>query len=207
MIVFLLSIIKEKKKIMNLRSLPMMMTWSRVVLIPVFLICYYAPIEDARYWAGLAFMVAAITDWFDGYLARKLGVDSKLGAFLDPVADKLIVAAALIVVAAEYHDNIYVIISAVLIMMREIGISALREWMAENNAREVVAVSNLGKLKTASQLAALTWLLYGGELWGVNWGELGFPMLYFAATLTVITWIQYTKAALPEIIRSVKSEG
>ena len=71
MIVFLLSIIKEKKKIMNLRSLPMMMTWSRVVLIPVFLICYYAPIEDARYWAGLAFMVAAITDWFDGYLARK----------------------------------------------------------------------------------------------------------------------------------------
>ncbi|WP_026329630.1 CDP-diacylglycerol--glycerol-3-phosphate 3-phosphatidyltransferase [Thiomicrorhabdus arctica] len=192
---------------MNLRSLPMMMTWSRVVLIPVFLICYYAPIEDARYWAGLAFMVAAITDWFDGYLARKLGVDSKLGAFLDPVADKLIVAAALIVVAAEYHDNIYVIISAVLIMMREIGISALREWMAENNAREVVAVSNLGKLKTASQLAALTWLLYGGELWGVNWGELGFPMLYFAATLTVITWIQYTKAALPEIIRSVKSEG
>ena len=190
---------------MNLQSLPMMMTWSRVVLIPVFLICYYAPIEDARFWAGLAFMIAAITDWFDGYLARKLGVDSKLGAFLDPVADKLIVAAALIVVAAEYHDNIYVIISAVLIMMREIGISALREWMAENNARDVVAVSNLGKVKTASQLAALTWLLYGGELWGINWGELGFPMLYFAATLTVITWIQYTKAALPEIIRSTKS--
>ena len=190
---------------MNINSLPMMMTWSRVVLIPVFLILYYAPIEDARFWAGLAFMIAAITDWFDGYLARKLGVDSKLGAFLDPVADKLIVAAALIVVAAEYHDNIYVIISAVLIMMREIGISALREWMAENNARDVVAVSNLGKIKTASQLAALTWLLYGGELWGVNWGELGFPMLYFAATLTVITWIQYTKAALPEIIRSTKS--
>lgn len=190
---------------MSIKSIPMMMTWSRVVLIPVFLICYYAPIEDARFWAGLAFMIAAITDWFDGYLARKMGVDSKLGAFLDPVADKLIVAAALIVVAAEYHDNIYVIISAVLIMMREIGISALREWMAENNAREVVAVSNLGKIKTASQLAALTWLIYGGTLWGVNWGELGFPMLYFAAFLTVVTWIQYTKAALPEIIRSTES--
>lgn len=190
---------------MSIKSIPMMMTWSRVVLIPVFLICYYAPIEDARFWAGLAFMIAAITDWFDGYLARKMGSDSKLGAFLDPVADKLIVAAALIVVAAEYHDNIYVIISAVLIMMREIGISALREWMAENNAREVVAVSNLGKIKTASQLAALTWLIYGGTLWGVNWGELGFPMLYFAAFLTVVTWIQYTKAALPEIIRSTKS--
>ncbi|WEJ63665.1 CDP-diacylglycerol--glycerol-3-phosphate 3-phosphatidyltransferase [Thiomicrorhabdus lithotrophica] len=190
---------------MSIKSIPMMMTWSRVVLIPVFLICYYAPIEDARFWAGLAFMIAAITDWFDGYLARKMGTDSKLGAFLDPVADKLIVAAALIVVAAEYHDNIYVIISAVLIMMREIGISALREWMAENNAREVVAVSNLGKIKTASQLAALTWLIYGGTLWGVNWGELGFPMLYFAAFLTVVTWIQYTKAALPEIIRSTES--
>ncbi|MDG6773069.1 CDP-diacylglycerol--glycerol-3-phosphate 3-phosphatidyltransferase [Thiomicrorhabdus sp. ZW0627] len=190
---------------MNVQSIPMIMTWSRVVLIPVFLICYYAPIEDARFWAGLAFMIAAITDWFDGFLARKLGSDSKLGAFLDPVADKLIVAAALIVVAAEYHDNIWVILSAVVIMMREVGISALREWMAENDAREVVAVSKLGKIKTASQLAALTWLLYGGELWGVDWGALGFPMLYFAAALTVITWVQYTRAALPEIIRSTES--
>jgi len=192
---------------MNVQSIPMMMTWSRVVLIPVFLICYYAPIEDARFWAGLAFMVAAITDWFDGFLARKLGSDSKLGAFLDPVADKLIVAAALIVVAAEYHDNIWVILSAVVIIMREVSISALREWMAENNAREVVAVSSLGKIKTASQLAALTWLIYGGELWGVDWGQLGFPMLYFAAVLTVITWVQYTRAALPEIIRSTQSNG
>ena len=191
---------------MSIQSLPMMMTWSRVVLIPVFIILYYAPIEDARFWAGLAFMVAAITDWFDGYLARKMGSDSKLGAFLDPVADKLIVAAALIVVAAEYHDNILVVLSAIIIMMREIGISALREWMAENNAREVVAVSQLGKIKTASQLAALTWLIYGGELWGINWGELGFPMLYFAAALTLITWIQYTKAAIPEIMRSTKED-
>lgn len=189
---------------MSLQSLPMMMTWSRVILIPVFLICYYAPIEDARFWAALAFMIAAITDWFDGYLARKLGSSSKLGAFLDPVADKLIVAAALIVVAAEYNDNLLVIISAVIIMMREVAISALREWMAENQARDVVAVSSLGKVKTASQLAALTWLLYGGELWGVNWGGLGFPMLYFAAVLTLITWIQYTKAALPQIIASTR---
>ena len=187
-----------------LKPLPMAMTWLRVALIPVFLICYYAPIEDARFWAGLAFMIAAITDWFDGYLARLLKVDSKLGAFLDPVADKLIVAAALIVVAAEYHNNLLVIVSAVLIMMREISISALREWMAENNAREVVAVSSLGKIKTASQLAALTWLLYGGELWGVNWENLGFPMLYFATILTVITWVQYTKVAIPVILESTK---
>lgn len=191
---------------MSLKSLPMIMTWSRVALIPIFILLYYSPFEDARLWAGFAFMIAAITDWFDGYLARKLGVDSRLGAFLDPVADKLIVAAALIVVAAEYHDNLFVILSAVIIIMREIAVSALREWMAENNAREVVAVSNLGKIKTASQLAALTWLLYGGELWGVNWGELGFPMLYFAAALTLITWVQYTKAALPALIKSAKSE-
>lgn len=189
----------------RLQTLPMAMTWSRVVLIPVFIICYFAPIDDARYWAGMAFMIASITDWFDGYLARKLNVDSKLGAFLDPVADKLIVAAALIVVSSEYHDNLWVILSAIVIMMREISISALREWMAENNAREVVAVSKLGKIKTASQLAALTWLIYGGTLWGVNWGALGFPMLYFAAILTIITWYQYGKAALPVLLKSHES--
>ncbi|MDX1796429.1 MAG: CDP-diacylglycerol--glycerol-3-phosphate 3-phosphatidyltransferase [Hydrogenovibrio sp.] len=188
-----------------LDSLPMLMTWSRVVLIPIFLICYYSGMEDARLWAGLAFMIAAITDWFDGFFARKLGVSSKLGAFLDPVADKLIVSAALVVVAVEYQ-NIWVTLSAIIIMMREVSISALREWMAENNAREVVAVSSLGKIKTASQLAALTWLIYGGELWGINWGAIGFPMLYFAAILTLVTWIQYTKAALP-VILSTASES
>jgi len=198
----MLPLTTKKDKFMTLQSLPMLMTWSRVLLIPVFLICYYAPIEDARFWAGLAFMIAAITDWFDGYLARKLNVSSKLGAFLDPVADKLIVAAAVVVVAVEYQ-NIWITLSAIVIMMREISISALREWMAENNARDVVAVSKLGKVKTASQLAALTWLLYGGELWGVNWGVLGFPMLYFAAILTVITWVQYAKAAYPVLLETI----
>lgn len=188
---------------MTLKSIPMLMTWSRVVLIPIFIACYYAPIEEARFWAGLAFMIAAITDWFDGYLARKLGVSSKLGAFLDPVADKLIVSAALVVVAVEYANHaqsFWITLSAIIIMMREVSISALREWMAENNASAVVAVSKLGKVKTASQLAALTWLIYGGELWGVNWGALGFPMLYFAVILTIITWWQYGKAAMPIIM-------
>jgi CDP-diacylglycerol--glycerol-3-phosphate 3-phosphatidyltransferase len=184
-----------------LKPLPMIMTWLRVILIPVFLILYYSPIEEARFWAGLVFMIAAITDWLDGYLARLLKVDSKLGAFLDPVADKLIVVAALIVVAVEYQ-YFWVTICAILIMMREISISALREWMAEHNARDLVSVSQLGKIKTASQLAALTWLLYGGELWGVNWGELGFIMLYFATILTVITWVQYTKEAIPIILET-----
>ncbi len=202
----MLSQTTQKDNFMTLQSIPMLMTWSRVILIPVFLICYYAPIEDARFWAGLAFMIAAITDWFDGYLARKLNVSSKLGAFLDPVADKLIVAAAVVVVAVEYQ-NLWVTLSAIVIMMREISISALREWMAENNARDVVAVSGLGKVKTASQLAALTWLLYGGELWGVNWGALGFPMLYFAAILTVITWVQYAKAAYPVLLETVSDKN
>lgn len=184
----------------------MLMTWTRVALIPVFLICYFSPIDDARFWAGLAFMIAAITDWFDGYFARKLNVSSKLGAFLDPVADKLIVAAALIVVSVEYQ-NIWVTLSAIVIMMREISISALREWMAENNARDVVAVSKLGKVKTASQLAALTWLIYGGTLWGIDWGALGFPMLYFAATLTLITWWQYSVAALPVLKEAVQDKN
>jgi CDP-diacylglycerol--glycerol-3-phosphate 3-phosphatidyltransferase len=185
----------------RLQALPMWMTWSRVILIPVFIVLYYSPLEDARLWAGWLFLIAAITDWFDGYFARKFGSTSPLGAFLDPVADKLIVAAALVIVAVEYQ-NLWVTLSAIVILMREVSISALREWMAENNAREVVAVSGLGKIKTASQMAAVTWLIYGDALWGIHWGELGFPMLYFAAILTLVTWIQYTRAALPVILET-----
>jgi CDP-diacylglycerol--glycerol-3-phosphate 3-phosphatidyltransferase len=185
----------------RLQALPMWMTWSRVILIPVFIVLYYSPLEDARLWAGWLFLIAAITDWFDGYFARKFGCTSPLGAFLDPVADKLIVAAALVIVAVEYQ-NLWVTLSAIVILMREVSISALREWMAENNAREVVAVSGLGKIKTASQMAAVTWLIYGDALWGIHWGELGFPMLYFAAILTLVTWIQYTRAALPVILET-----
>lgn len=181
----------------------MLMTWARIILIPIFLIVYYAPIEEARFWAALIFMIAAITDWADGYLARLLKVDSKLGAFLDPVADKLIVAAALVMVAVEYQ-SFWVTIATIVIIMREISISALREWMAEYNARAVVAVSNLGKMKTASQLIALIWLLYGGTLWGIDFAILGLYMLYFATILTIITWVQYTKAAIPIIIETSK---
>ncbi|MDR9497755.1 MAG: CDP-diacylglycerol--glycerol-3-phosphate 3-phosphatidyltransferase [Hydrogenovibrio sp.] len=185
----------------RLQALPMWMTWSRVILIPVFIVLYYSPLEDARLWAGWLFLIAAITDWFDGYFARKFGSTSPLGAFLDPVADKLIVAAALVIVAVEYQ-NLWVTLSAIVILMREVSISALREWMAENNARDVVAVSGLGKIKTASQMAAVTWLIYGGTLWGINWGALGFPMLYIAAILTLYTWVQYTLAALPVILET-----
>lgn len=185
----------------RLNALPMWMTWTRVVLIPIFVLVYYAPIEQARLIAGWLFLIAAITDWLDGYFARKLGVSSPLGAFLDPVADKLMVAAALVMVAVEYQA-FWVTLSAIVILMREVSISALREWMAENNAREVVAVSGLGKIKTATQMAALTWLIYGGTLWGIDWGMIGFPMLYLAAVLTLITWVQYTRAAIPVIMET-----
>lgn len=183
-------------------SLPMLMTWMRVALIPVFVILYYAPIEQARFWSGLAFMIAAITDWLDGWLARRFGQTSKLGAFIDPVADKLAVSAALVIVAVEYQQ-LWVTLSAIVILMRELAISGLREWMAEHQVRDVVAVSRLGKWKTALQLAALTWLIYGGELWGIPWGELGFPALYIAAVLTLITWYEYMRASWPYLKKTL----
>ncbi len=179
-------------------SLPMLMTWMRVLLIPVFIALYYLPIEDARFWSALAFMVAAITDWLDGFLARRFQQTSKLGAFVDPVADKLAVGAALIMVAVEYQ-HVWVTLSAIVIIMRELAISGLREWMAEHQVRDVVAVSRLGKWKTALQLAALTWLLYGGTLWGIDWGALGLPALYVAAALTLVTWVEYMRAAWPHL--------
>ena len=184
-------------------TLPMWMTWSRILLIPVFILLYYLPIESAHFWGALAFMIAAITDWLDGFLARRLGSTSKLGAFVDPVADKLAVGAALVMVAAEYQI-LWVTLSAIIIIMRELAISGLREWMAEHGIREVVAVSRLGKWKTAIQLAALTWLLYGDTLWGINWGALGFPALYLAALLTLITWIEYMRGAWPHLRETLR---
>lgn len=179
-------------------SLPMLLTWMRVLLIPVFILLYYLPIEQARFWSALVFLLAAVTDWLDGFLARRLQQTSKLGAFLDPVADKLAVGAALIMVAVEYQ-NLWITLSAIVIVMRELAISGLREWMAAHQIRQVVAVSRLGKWKTAVQLAALIWLLYGGELWGIDWGMLGYPALYLAAALTIITWIEYMRAAWPHL--------
>ncbi|WP_294949167.1 CDP-diacylglycerol--glycerol-3-phosphate 3-phosphatidyltransferase [Sulfurivirga sp.] len=184
-------------------SLPMLLTWMRVALIPLFVVLYYLPIEDARFWSGVAFMTAAITDGLDGWLARRFGQTSKLGAFVDPIADKLAVGAALVMVAAEYQ-NLWVTLSAIVIITRELAVSGLREWMAEHQLRDVVAVSKLGKWKTAIQLTALVWLIYGGTLWGVNWGALGFPALYLAAVLTLITWVEYFRAAWPALRETLR---
>jgi CDP-diacylglycerol--glycerol-3-phosphate 3-phosphatidyltransferase len=183
---------------MTLQQLPMLMTWARIFLIPVFLLIYYLPFDWAHFAAMLVFVLAAITDWLDGFLARRYNATSQLGAFLDPVADKLIVAVALIVVAIEYQDWI-VTLSTIVIIMREMAVSALREWMAQHKLSEVVAVSKTGKYKTTFQLIALAMLIYGGTLFGVPWVDLGLMLLIVAAFLTLLSLWQYARAAWPAI--------
>lgn len=179
---------------MNLQNIPMLMTWARVFLIPVFLVIYYLPFEWAHFSAMVVFVIAAITDWLDGYLARRYNAISKLGAFLDPVADKLIVAVALIVVAVEYQHWV-VTLATIIIIMREMAVSALREWMAFHQLSDVVAVSKTGKYKTTFQLIALSILIYGGQLFGVPWIEIGFMLLIIATFLTVLSLWQYARGA------------
>lgn len=183
-------------------NIPIILTWARVIAIPLLVLIFYAPFnglsEDVRdVLATVLFGLAAITDWLDGYLARKWNETSKFGAFLDPVADKLLVTACLIVLVhlARVHGLI-----ALIIIGREIIISALREWMASVGSRGVVAVNNLGKYKTAAQMVALPMLLFNGVLFGNFdthfWGAI---LLYFAAALTVISMVVYLKAAWPAI--------
>lgn len=183
---------------MNMQAWPLRITWFRVVLIPVFLIVFYLPFATAHFWAMVIFGVAAITDWLDGYLARKYNASTQFGAFLDPVADKLIVAAALIIVAAEYNDLLITILT-IIIIMREIMVSALREWMAQRQMSDTVAVSKMGKYKTTFQLFALGMLIYGGGLFGVNWTLFGTILLILATVLTIASWWQYLVAAWPSL--------
>lgn len=174
------------------RQIPMMLTWLRIALIPAFVLAYWLEGDGERWWAAAIFTIAAITDLLDGWLARKWQAQSALGAFLDPVADKLMVSAALILLV-QSMDSFWISIAAMIIVMREISVSALREWMAELQARAAVAVSWLGKMKTFGQLVAigmLTWNLS----WSVMIGEL---LLYIAAVLTVWSMVQYIRAALP----------
>ncbi|HEX6590779.1 MAG TPA: CDP-diacylglycerol--glycerol-3-phosphate 3-phosphatidyltransferase, partial [Moraxellaceae bacterium] len=161
-------------------------------------IASWLPFEWRYLTAALVFLVAAITDWFDGYLARTLNQTSAFGRFLDPVADKLMVAAALVILVQWHHENILVVISAIVIVSREITISALREWMAELGKRASVAVSYLGKLKTAMQMTAITVLLLHHP-----WLDpLGFLLLIVAAGLTIWSMCIYLKAAWPDLSQS-----
>ena len=187
-------------------NLPILLTWLRIVLIPLFVAVYYLP--DA--WisphgknlvaTGL-FAVAAITDWLDGYLARSLNQTSAFGAFLDPVADKLMVAAALILLVSLQRADAII---AVVIIGREITISALREWMAKLGQSRNVAVHFLGKVKTAAQMTAILLLLWWDDLLGLPVRMLGTLLIYVAALLTLWSMGYYLRRALPWIREGVE---
>jgi CDP-diacylglycerol--glycerol-3-phosphate 3-phosphatidyltransferase/cardiolipin synthase len=181
-------------------NIPNLLTWMRIVLIPLVIGVFYAPLpaHEQNEIATLAFIVAAVTDWFDGWLARKLGQTSAFGAFLDPVADKLMVAAALVVLVQLDRTNAVV---AFIIIGREIAISALREWMAKIGAAKSVAVSFVGKLKTTAQMVAIPMLLYHDSLLGLPVTELGEWLIWLAAALTLWSMGYYLSKAWPEIRR------
>jgi cardiolipin synthase len=179
-------------------NLPTALTWFRVVLVPGLFALYLFPeswfgmLRDAI--AATLFVLAAITDWLDGFLARRLGLESAFGAFLDPVADKLMVAAALIILVSLGRVDAVI---AGIIIGREITISALREWMAELGARKSVAVSVLGKIKTVAQMAAIALLLYEAPLFGLSVFALGTALIYVAALLTLWSMAYYLRCAWP----------
>lgn len=180
-----------KKWLKIMTNIPNLLTFFRILLIPVFVILFYLPYQWSYLAAAIIFILAAATDWFDGYLARKLNQSTAFGAFLDPVADKIMVAAALVVIV-EHYNTIWVTIPAMTMIGREIIISALREWMAELGKRSSVAVSWIGKWKTMIQMVSLTGLIWQYNVWMV-W--LACVMLYVATVLTFWSMFQYMKAA------------
>jgi len=185
-------------------TIPNILTILRIALIPVFVVVYYLPYSWSHLATTALFGLAALTDWFDGYLARKLQQTSPFGAFLDPVADKLIVAVALIMLV-QTNATFWFVIPAAVIVGREIAISALREWMAEIGERTQVAVSFIGKIKTTAQMIALLLLLYRQPLWGFPTNEVGVLLLYVAAILTLWSMVIYLKAAWPVLSASSKA--
>ncbi len=180
-------------------TVPTLLTWARIVAIPLVVGVFYLPLDGAtrNLIATVLFVVVAITDWLDGWLARKLNQTSSFGAFLDPVADKFLVCAALLILVQLDRVNALV---ARVIIGRVIAISALREWMAQIGASRSVAVHMLGKLKTTAQMVAIPFLLYDGALFGIVdtriWGT---ALIWVAAVLTVWSMVYYLQKALPEI--------
>jgi CDP-diacylglycerol--glycerol-3-phosphate 3-phosphatidyltransferase len=185
-------------------TLPTLLTWARIAAIPLIIGVYYLDwqMPTKNLVATSLFVLFALTDWLDGYLARKLNQTSAFGAFLDPVADKFLVCAALLVLVKL--DRVDVLI-ALVIIGREIAISSLREWMAQIGASRSVAVHMLGKLKTATQMTAIPFLLYDGALFGVIdtriWGTV---LIIIASVLTIWSMVYYLQRALPEIRAKVR---
>ncbi len=180
-------------------NIPNALTWARILLIPVFVGVYYLPestlsMAERNLIATVVFVVAAITDWFDGYLARSLEQTSAFGAFLDPVADKLMVAAALIMLVQLGRVDALI---ALIIIGREITISALREWMARVGKSASVAVAFVGKLKTAAQMTAIPMILFDAPLFSIEMRPLGVLLIYVAAVLTLWSMGYYLYKAMP----------
>jgi CDP-diacylglycerol--glycerol-3-phosphate 3-phosphatidyltransferase len=176
-------------------TLPTALTLGRIALVPVLVVLFYLPIEWSRPAAAIAFALAGLTDWLDGYLARRLDQHSPFGAFLDPVADKIMVAVVLVMLV-EDNPSVWLALPAMVIIGREIVVSALREWMAELGQRAHVAVNVLGKLKTITQMVALLLMLYLEPLFGLPTYAIGFVLLYFSAALTLYSMAEYFRAGL-----------
>jgi CDP-diacylglycerol--glycerol-3-phosphate 3-phosphatidyltransferase len=177
-------------------NLPNALTWFRILAVPLVVAVFYWPAPWARPAAGLLFAFAGITDYFDGYLARRMKLTSNFGAFLDPVADKLIVATALVLLV-ESDPRPLVAMPAAIVIGREITVSALREWMSQIGARARVAVSWFGKWKTAFQIFGISLMLYREPMFGQPVYELGEWLLYAAVALTLWSMIDYLRAAWP----------
>lgn len=186
---------------------PNLLTLMRILLIPVFIVAYYLPYRWAPLLTMSLFILAALTDWLDGYLARRLNQSSPFGAFLDPVADKLMVASALVLLTSDARVHGLVLdyrlfaLVVVIIVGREITVSALREWMAEVGERTRVAVSLLGKFKTIGQMVAIPFLLYREPILGLPVFRIGELLLYLAAGLTLWSMVIYLRAAWPSLTR------
>jgi len=174
------------------------LTLLRIALVPVLVILFYLPWSGAQILCALVFVLASLTDWLDGYLARRLHQTTRFGAFLDPVADKLMVAAALVLLVQSDPEP-GLAVASVVIIGREIAIASLREWMAEIGQRGKVEVSWLGKLKTTMQMVAITLLLFAVEWWTETLRPLGYGMLYLAAILTLWSMVNYLRAAWPAL--------
>lgn len=177
-------------------NVPNILTLTRIAVIPLFVVVFFLPFDWARPTLAAIFAIAAFTDWLDGYLARKLNQASRFGAFLDPVADKLMVAVTLILLVVA-DPSVWLALPAIVIIGREIAISALREWMAEIGERTQVAVSYIGKIKTAGQMLALLLLLYKEPLGEFPTYEVGLVLLFIAVVLTLWSMVIYLNAAWP----------
>ena len=182
-------------------TLPTAITLLRIGLIPIFVVAFYLPYAWANIAAAAIFALASFSDWVDGYLARVLKQESSFGAFLDPVADKLMVVVAIVLIV-QAHPSIYIALPSIIIVAREISISALREWMAELRSSTSVQVSFVGKAKTTAQLFSLLLMIYAEPIWQIPIFEIGLGFYYLAVVFTIVSMVIYLRAAWPVIVKN-----